>query len=115
MSKYVKRIECCYCGASSLINLSNPREMALTCSGCAARMSVDKISLLAPMPNKPTREIRFDPPPREPREFKRSKRDDDDDKKYDKRRSSEHKRGRRRRTFLNKLEDIWDEIEDIFD
>lgn len=117
MPKHIKRIECCYCGASSLINLNNPHEMRLVCSGCSAKMSVDKLTPLTPAaapapiprPEKPTREIRFDRPDDDEHDYReRGKRRDDD------RRPGKGRR-RKRRTFLNRLEDIWDEIEDIFD
>lgn len=112
MPKHVKRIECCYCGAASLVNLNNPNEMHLICSGCGARMDIDRLApLSSTTPQK--REVVFVPgpksPPSEPRRSERkerSRRDDD----YERR-----KPRKRRRSFLKRLEDVWDEIEDIFD
>ena len=111
MSEHVKRIECCYCAASSLVNLKNPHAMTLICSGCGAKMSVDRMSALAipspasvPAPAPIRREVVFERP------VERKGSDD-------KRRGGSGGSGkrRRRRSFLKRIEDIWDEIEDIFD
>ena len=117
MARHVKRIECCYCGASSLVNLDNPNAMQLICSGCNARMSVDRMQPLAPAaaapvsppPARSERTVVFEPPRDDRR--RRDDNDDDDDDHRDRR----PRKKKRRKTFLKRLEDIWDEIEDIFD
>ena len=114
MPKTVRRITCCYCDAATLVDLAKVGRGVLTCDACGARLSSARMEAVL---NKPV-PVRKDAPkvagtldPRwrdvvgpfgagaaAPRPRKRPK-----------------DRPRKRKGFLDRLEDIWDEIEDIID
>ena len=118
MPKTVKTITCCYCDASTLVDLGRIGRGVLTCDACGARLSSAR--MIAVM-NKPVPVTRATPKrvcnggaldPRwhgvvGPHGGKGSSRPK---KKYKSR-----SKPKKRKSFLDRLEDIWDEIEDIFD
>lgn len=118
MPEHVRSIECCYCGASTFVNLREVNKNSLKCGECGAGMSVSRMGFVSKpavaIPNReiPARSDSKDRSKSEPRlakqwEEKRGRRDDDDRKKKPKR--------KKKKGFFDRLEDIWDEVEDIFD
>jgi len=118
MPKHVRSIECCYCSASTLVNLREVDEKSLKCGECGGGMAVDKMTHVAqPIATKDN--LASTPPcsaTREDRQLasqwkgKQDRRDDDDNKRKRKKSKRKKKKG-----FFDRLEDIWDEVEDIFD
>jgi len=121
MPKHVRSIECCYCSASTLVNLREVDEKSLKCGECGAGMAVEKMAHVAERPDAagwngevPQRPEARKPPKDDDRRLskewkgKREWRGDDDD---DRKRSKPKKK----KGFFDRLEDIWDEVEDIFD
>lgn len=111
MPKHVRSIECCYCGGSTLVNLREANEKSLKCGECGAGMSVGKMAHVSADPDP----VRNDEAARQLAPQWQGKRDwlgkcDDDDDDDDDRREPKKKKG-----FFDRLEDIWDEVEDIFD
>ena len=114
MPKHVRSIQCCYCGASTLVNLHEANEKSLKCGECGAGMSVGKMEHVAAQPDAT---VRNDEAARQlapqwtgKRDWLGKRDDDDDDDDDDDRRKPRKKKG-----FFDRLEDIWDEVEDIFD
>ena len=117
MPKHVRSIQCCYCGASTLVNLNDANEKSLKCGECGAGMAVGKMEHLAAQPDasvRNTEATRQLAPQWEGKRERKEKREwcgkDDDDDDDDDRRKPRKKKG-----FFDRLEDIWDEVEDIFD
>ena len=120
MPEHLRSIECCYCGASNLVNLRELKDQTLKCCECGAGMAIDKMTLVA----KPMETSRQSPTtaPKPARdadrqlakewEGKRKRRDDDDDDDNRKRKKSKKKK---KKGLFDRLEDLWDEVEDIFD
>lgn len=117
MPRTVKTISCCYCDASTLVDLAKIGRGVLTCDACGARLSSARMEAVM---NKPV-PVRRSAPKRacnggtldprwrggvgpfgaganQPRKASKSK-----------------SRPKKRKSFLDRLEDIWDEIEDIID
>jgi len=123
MPEHVRSIECCYCSASTLVNLRNVDENSMKCGECGAGMAIDKMSHIGrPAPEdvfKDTKkDIKEDTKDKEggratkERKRKRKKRYDDDDRK----KRSKHKKKKNLWDRLkDRLKDLWDDIEDIFD
>ncbi len=118
MPENIRSIECCYCSASTLVNLREVNENSLKCGKCGAGMSVSRMGFVSkPAVAIPKREItapsdsedRSKSKPRLSKKWddKRKRRDDDDRKKKSKR--------KKKKGFFDRLEDLWDEVEDIFD
>jgi ribosomal protein S27AE len=111
MPKHVRSIECCYCGASTLVNLHEANAKSLKCGECGAGMAVGKMEHVAAQPDAAVRNDeavrQLAPQWQAKREWRGGDDDDDDD---DDRRKPKKKKG-----FFDRLEDIWDEVEDIFD
>ena len=117
MPEHLRSIECCYCSASNLVNLREVTGQTLKCCECGAGMAFDKMTYVA----KPLESNRQSPPPapkpaREDDrrlakewESKRERHDDDDDRK---RKKSKKKK---KKGLFDRLEDLWDDVEDIFD
>jgi len=106
MPKHVRSIECCYCGASTLVNLQEADGNSLKCGECGAAMSVNKmeyVSTSAAPESKPERRLS------EQWEEKREWRGDD------RKERSKPKKKKKKKGFFDRLEDIWDDVEDIFD
>jgi len=128
MPKTVRTIACCYCDASTLVDLTKLGRGVLTCDACGARLSSARMEAVM---NKPV-PVRHDPTKRvcggwggraatlDPR-WKAGagalagigtgaaigKRVAAQPKKKSK--------PKKRKSFLDRLEDLWDEIEDIGD
>ena len=51
MPKHVRSIECCYCSASTLVNLRDVNEKSLKCGECGAGMAVDKLARVSEPPD----------------------------------------------------------------
>ena len=112
MPKHVRSIQCCYCGASTLVNLHEANEKSLKCGECGAGMSVGKMEHVAAQPDATVRNdeaARQLAPQWTGKRDWHGKRDDDDDDDDDRRKP------RKKKGFFDRLEDIWDEVEDIFD
>ena len=124
MPKHVRSIECCYCSASTLVNLREVDEKSLKCGECGAGMAVGKMARVSEAPDAagwngeiPRRPERHSSPRKDHEDDRRSskewkgkrewRRDDDDDYKRSK--------PKKKKGFFDRLEDIWDEVEDIFD
>lgn len=119
MPEHLRSIECCYCSASNLVNLREVTGQTLKCCECGAGMAIDKMTLLA-KPEKTTREsapIPSRPAPSDDRrlakhwEIKSDRRDDDDDDDRKRKKSKKKKK----KGLFDRLEDLWDDVEDIFD
>jgi len=110
MPDHIRSIECCYCGASVLVNLREANAKSLKCPECSAGMSVGRMNHVAARPDAA---VQNDEAARQlaPRWEKRRDRDDDDDDddRY------ERSRPRKKKGFFDRLEDLWDDVEDIFD
>jgi len=112
MPKHVRSIKCCYCGASTLVNLNDANANSLKCGECGAGMSVGKMEHVAAQPDAT---VRNDEAARQLAPQWQGKRewlgkcddDDDDDRKS--------RKPKKQKGFFDRLEDIWDEVEDIFD
>jgi len=102
MPKHVRSIECCYCGASTLINLHETNANSLKCGECSANMSAANLASVSSRKPGPERTLRTD-------FSEHPKRRDNDD---DDRRKPKHKK---KKGFFDRLEDLWDDVEDIFD
>lgn len=110
MPKHVRSIECCYCGASTLVNLRDANDKSLKCGECGAGMAVGKMAHVSEQPDAVGWNGEIPPRP-EPKlakqwEEKREWRGDDDYKRS---------KPKKKKGFFDRLEDIWDEVEDIFD
>jgi hypothetical protein len=108
MPEHVRSIQCCYCGASTLVNLRKANEKSLKCGECGAGMSVGKMAHVAANPEAAVRQDeaarQLAPQWQEKREW----RGKDDD-------CGERRKPKKKKGFFDHLEDLWDEVEDIFD
>ena len=115
MPKTVRKITCCYCDASTLVDLTRIGRGVLTCDACGARLSSARMEAVV---NKPV-PVRRSAPRRECRTATLDTRWQKSDSrhgimgKHSKKKS--RSRPKKRKSFLDRLEDIWDEIEDIID
>lgn len=111
MPKTVKKITCCYCDAATLVDLAKVGRGVLTCDACGARLSSARMEAVvnkpvpvrpAPTPKRAAQTATLDPRwqsaalPQQKKKAKKSK-------------------PKKRKGFLDRLEDLWDEIEDIID
>ena len=118
MPEHLRSIECCYCSASNLVNLRKVKDQSLKCCECGAGMAIDKMTHVAkpiestrqsaPIPPKPVQ--KDDRRLAKEWEVKPGRRDNDDDGRKRKKSKRKKKKG-----IFDRLEDIWDEVEDIFD
>ena len=93
---------CCYCGRRATLHLAGVTQHELACRNCGAPLSTLKALRLDPTPPRPKRA---------PRPQKRKRRSHRDDPAIPLSRSLRHwKRGMSR--FLD---DVFDELEDLFD
>ncbi|QHQ34131.1 hypothetical protein [Algicella marina] len=94
MPDLTKIATCCYCGSRTVLRLTARDRHELACASCGAALHNMKPlkakPATAPKPS-PSRPIHLPPKPRK----------------------SPKKRSRKR--WMDVLEDVWDEIEDIFD
>ncbi|MEM9229561.1 MAG: hypothetical protein AAGB10_08150 [Pseudomonadota bacterium] len=101
MRDITKIATCCYCGNRTILTLVGQVQHELACGSCGARLHTMK-HLKAPQ-SKSKSSTKRSPKPVERRpaqtEHKKKK----------------QKSSRRRFEFSDLIEDIWDEIEDIFD
>lgn len=118
----VKKISCCYCDAATLVNLTKVGRGVLTCDACGARLSSARMESVInkPVPvakPAPKRACGGGPGALDPRwhgtagglagfgagtGMARPKK-------------KKKPKPKKRRSFLDRLEDLWDEIEDIID
>ncbi len=105
MPKDVRTISCCYCGASTMLDLRKICRGILTCDACGAKLSSTKMKGVMQR-EVPLRKARPKP---SPTGFKPIPRDKG---AYQKPKKTKKKK---RKGLLDRLEDIWDDIEDIFD
>ena len=93
MPDLTKIATCSYCGTRSVLQLRGKVQHELACGSCGAKLHTMKPLRVTPERPKQraTPEVRHRPPPRPAR------------------------RKPKRRRLLDLVEDIWDEIEDIFD
>ncbi len=130
MPKTVREITCCYCDAATMLDLSRIGRGVLTCDACGARLSSARMEAVV---NKPVRIRRETPkscgssgfgwlglsgpvgtaahaaPP------SRARPGTDTGGMYRPKKKKKKSRPKKRKSFLDRLEDIWDEIEDIID
>lgn len=109
MPHTAKTITCCYCGADTMLDLRKAERGVLTCDACGARLSSARMRAVAqkPVPVRkatPRREVHR---PLDARWLDKAVAEVNKPKKKPKR--------KKRKSFLDRLEDIWDEIEDIID
>ncbi len=112
MPKTVRQITCCYCDASTMIDLAKIGRGVLTCDACGARLSSARMEALVNRPVPVKRSRSKHTAPLAPRwqgvvgPFGSGMNQPKKKPKY---------RKKKRKSFLDRLEDIWDEIEDIID
>jgi len=117
MPRTVKTISCCYCDASTLVDLAKIGRGVLTCDACGARLSSARMQAVM---NKPVPVKRTTP--------KRACTGGTLDARWSavagpyaagavqpKKVSKAKTKRKKRKSFLDRLEDIWDEIEDLID
>jgi len=97
MRDMTKIATCSYCGTRSILKLVGNVQHELACNACGARLHTMKHLKAAPAP-APERRA---PSPRPMRQAAPTK--------------ARKRRKPMRRRFVDLLEDIWDEVEDIFD
>ena len=110
MPPTTKSITCCYCNADTLIDLRNAGRALLTCDACGARLSSARMQAIVnkPKPLVPGHGARqVANRPLDPRWLDKSVAEVNKPKKK--------KKQKKRKGFFDRLEDIWDEIEDVFD
>jgi hypothetical protein len=94
----VKIATCCYCGTRAALTLTGKTRHELACSTCGAPLHTLKM-LKQSAPKEPPKPKGYGLVKPEPQKRTRPK-----------------KRPKRRKSFMAKLfEEVWDEIEDIFD
>ena len=112
MPKDVRKVICCYCGATNLVSLRESG--AITCTACTGRLSGERMQAIpgTPAPAQPQPRRTVEPAPRS-----RRRDDDDDDRKRRYRRydDDDDDRPRRKKRKKSLFARIWDEIEDIID
>lgn len=108
MPKHVRSIECCYCGAASLVNLQDANRESLTCGACGAGMAVKRMKTVAG--SSGTADWQGDGQPRLAPQW----RGDTGQRGPLGPKPEAHKR-RKSSGFFDMIEDLWDEVEDIFD
>lgn len=94
MRDHTKIATCSYCGTRSILRLAGAVQHELACSSCGARLHTMKHLRTAPQPK-----------PERPRAAQT--------KSYGK--PKKRKRQPARRRLFDLLDDLWDEVEDIFD
>ncbi len=115
MPRTVKTISCCYCDASTLVDLAKIGRGVLTCDACGARLSSARMEAVV---NKPI--------PVQRRPAKQTGQTGTLDARWqgpavpflsleNKPKKKSKSKPKKRKSFLDRLEDIWDEIEDIID
>ena len=110
MPKTMRKITCCYCDAATLVDLARVGRGILTCDACGARLASARmeavmnkaIPVKRPAPVKAKATGLLDPRWSSGAPTQRSK-------------PKKSKKRPKRKSFLDRLEDIWDEIEDIID
>ncbi|MEO1312345.1 MAG: hypothetical protein AAFV27_00535 [Pseudomonadota bacterium] len=100
MRDMTKIATCSYCGNRTILNLAGRVQHELACSSCGARLHTMK-HLKTPKAEAPKKKPKRNPMPVQPQ------------RSYEKQRKRKAKK--RRFDFGDLIEDIWDEIEDIFD
>lgn len=99
MPHQTKIATCCYCGSRTALRLTARKGHELACGSCGAPLHEMKPLKLDPTPEtRPKRENLFAAAA------------------YRAKRKQKPKKQKRRKGFLHRaLEEVWDEIEDIFD
>lgn len=105
MPKDVRTISCCYCSASTMLDLRKISRGILTCDACGAKLVSAKMQGVMTR-EVPIRKVRCKPSPAGFAPIPRGKGG------YQKPKKTKTKK---RKGLLDRLEDIWDDIEDIFD
>lgn len=116
MPKTVRMISCCYCGAATMIDLAKVGRGVLTCDACGARLCSARMEAVVnkPIPVKRAAPERIAPLAPRWHGFAGSFASPAGCKKSKPKKKTKSK-PKKRKSFLDRLEDIWDEIEDIID
>ncbi len=122
MPDTIRKIACCYCETATLVDLTKLGRGVLTCDACGARLSSARMEALV---NRPV-------PVKRPATLRKTGNTGTLDPRWlnvvgpfggggaaastaaRKPKPKKTKR-KKRKSFLDRLEDIWDEIEDIID
>lgn len=100
----IKKATCCYCGSHTTLRLSGKVRHELRCSSCGAPLSRMKMLPIAAVKVSAPAAAPTRPQPKSAHYGERRK-------PWEKRRKGKYRKG-----FLRKMvEEVWDEIEDIFD
>lgn len=101
MAYQTKIATCCYCGTRTMLKLSAREGHELACGNCGA-------------PLHEMKPLKIDPTPKTPR--KRENQFADAAFRKSKSKRKNYKKSKPRKGFfMRALEEVWDEVEDIFD
>jgi hypothetical protein len=108
MPKHVRSIECCYCGAASLVNLQDANRDSLTCGACGAGMAIKRMQSVSSPPDAAG--WNGEAPPRLAPQWR-----GDTGQRGPLGPKPDREKRKKSSGFFDMIEDLWDEVEDIFD
>lgn len=112
MPKTMRTISCCYCDAATMINLAKVGRGVLTCDACGARLASARMEAVV---NKPVPVKRRTPKPSGQLDQRWHGVVGPFGSGMNQPKKKTKSRPKKRKSLLDRLEDIWDEIEDIID